>query len=514
MSSATMVEFGQDVLDAMGAHICVVNEDGVLIALNRAWTNFPAPDAGSAPPLGVGANYFQICEAAANGPEAEDARRASKGIRAVILGECVEFVAEYSCHSPAEQRWFEIRATRLLVSGRPHAVVVHSDITPRRQAQEALRRTEEQLRQAQKLEAMGRLAGGIAHDFNNLLTVINNYTDFVAAALHEADPLHCELSEIRRAGDRAAALTHQLMAFSRRQVLQARPLDLNRIVTGLEPMLRRLIGEDIRLVLDLAPRLEPVLGDPHQVEQVIINLAMNGRDAMPSGGVLHVATLPAGTPGEDGVRHVRLVVSDTGCGMDAETKARIFEPFFTTKAEGVGTGLGLSTVFGIVHQSGGHIEVTTAPQQGTSFTIALSVTGEAPIEVDGRAEAAPLGAETILLVEDDVTVREIARRLLKHGGYTVVVPTSATEAIQHFSRHPGRVDLVLTDVVMPDMSGPELVRRLSALVPRFKVLYMSGYTAKEIEPHGIPASGSMFMPKPFRAPELARRVRQALDEPA
>jgi signal transduction histidine kinase/FixJ family two-component response regulator len=377
---------------------------------------------------------------------------------------------------------------------------------------------EAQLRQSQKMEAVGQLAGGVAHDFNNLLTIITGYGEMLRKEIEPSDPRREFVEEIVTAGQRAAGLTRQLLAFSRKQVLQPKVLDLNTTVVEMEKMLRRLIGEDINLVLATDPAIGRIRADPGQLEQVIVNLAVNARDAMPSGGTIVIRTAEltdtAANPKTTGLRpHVILAVSDTGCGMSEETQSHIFEPFFTTKEQGKGTGLGLSTVYGIVTQSNGRIRVDSAPGQGTTFTVHLPCVEEVedtrPDEPDDIYHE--LACETILLVEDEDAVRQLARRLLVNHGYTVLEARDGEEALAVSQSHADRIDLVLTDVVMPRMSGPELVERLASLRPETRVVYMSGYTEDAIARRDIFAAGAAFLEKPFAPRALAAKVREALD---
>jgi signal transduction histidine kinase len=376
---------------------------------------------------------------------------------------------------------------------------------------------QEQLVQSQKMEAIGRLAGGVAHDFNNLLTVILGFSDLILADAAEA-PAHAPVEQIKAAAERAAALTHQLLAFSRKQVLQPRVLNLNTVVTDMEKMLRRLLGEDIELTTVLSRDLAPIMADATQLEQVIMNLAVNARDAMPEGGRLTIETANV-TLGEEYCReHVEvqpgkyamLAMTDTGHGMDAETRERIFEPFFTTKESGKGTGLGLSTVFGIVKQSGGSIWVYSEPGRGTTFKVFLprvdEVAAEAP-EIRGIEER---GTETVLVVEDDEKVRALVRTVLSALGYTVFEAGDASEAIMFRTRYTGPVHLLLTDMVLPQMSGRELSEKLTSLDPGLKVLFMSGYTETGAEMLG---PNTAFIQKPFTPQALGRKVRDVLDKP-
>jgi signal transduction histidine kinase len=386
-------------------------------------------------------------------------------------------------------------------------------------------RLEEQLRQSQKMEAVGRLAGGIAHDFNNLLTVINGYSDLLLQRRTSAhDDCRYELEQIKRAGERAASLTRQLLAFSRQQILQPRILDLNVVVSDIDKMLRRIIGEDIELVIRSQPGLGLVKADLGQMEQVIMNLAINSRDAMPQGGQLAIETANAYLDETYGRQHVDVIpgdyvllaVSDTGIGMDAETVSHLFEPFFTTKEVGKGTGLGLATVYGIIAQSGGHLWVHSQPEQGTIFKIYLPQINEATIEVlqPSTTEAWLLqGVETILLVEDEASVRDFARGILEANGYTVLPACYGDEALTISQQHPEPIHLLLTDVIIPGgMSGCELAHRLILLRPELKVLYISGYTSDAIIRHGVLDSDTAFLQKPFTPHVLTRKVRKVLDK--
>jgi len=392
-------------------------------------------------------------------------------------------------------------------------VAVFDNITERR-------KLEEQLRQSQKMEAVGRLAGGIAHDFNNLLTVINGYSELLQNRIDEKSPLRGSVDEIRLAGDRAASLTRQLLAFSRRQVLQPKVLDLNGVISNLENMLRRLIGEDVALRTLLRPDLGTVMADPGQIEQVLLNLAVNARDAMPAGGRLVLETgnvvidetfakdHPAIVPG----LHVLLAVSDTGTGIPREIREHIFEPFFSTKERGKGTGLGLSTVYGIVKQSNGYISVYSEVGKGTTFKIYLPrVEGEVQVLSSASPPASLQGDETVLVVEDENSVRGIIERVLSGNGYRVLLAGEASEALRISGEHEGTIDLLVTDVVMPGMGGREVANRLGAARPGMKVLFMSGYTEDTISHHGVLEAGLAFIQKPFASDALLRKVREVLD---
>jgi len=401
------------------------------------------------------------------------------------------------------------------------ASIVH-DVTQRRRAEAAektLRETEQQLRQAQKLESIGQLAGGVAHDFNNILSVILGYTSLLVEDVPPNDPIHADIEEIHAAGLRATDLTRQLLAFSRNQVLQPKVLDLGVVVLRMEKMLGRLLGEHIDLALVPGADTGLVRADPGQIEQVLLNLAVNARDAMPAGGRLTIATnavrvgpLEAGAWGIAPGRYVSLTVTDTGHGMDEATAARVFEPFFTTKEKGKGTGLGLSTVFGIVKQSNGHIRLESAPDRGARFEVLLPVTQERATKGAGSDDrAAPRGrGETVLVVEDDDQVRALARNVLRRNGYVVLEAANAGEALL-IAEQGGTIDLLLTDVVMPRIGGHQLAERLRAARPTLKVLYMSGYTDDTVMRQGVELGRLAFLPKPLTSATLTRRVREMLD---
>jgi PAS domain S-box-containing protein len=383
---------------------------------------------------------------------------------------------------------------------------------------------EEQLRQSQKMEAIGKLAGGIAHDFNNLLTAITGYTELVLNGLPEEGSMHREVEEIRKAAGQATALTRQLLAFSRKQVFQTKVVNLNGVVSDMDRMLRRLIGEDIDLRTSLRQDLWNVRVDPGQIEQVIVNIAVNARDAIPRGGKITVETANVEL-GEEYLRqhlmvkpgpYAMIAVSDTGSGMDPATQSRIFEPFFTTKDPGKGTGLGLSTVYGIVKQSKGYIWVYSELGIGTTFKIYLPKVLEdiEPVSPE-RKYLAPVagGPETILLAEDQDMVREMVTEVLRSNGYTVLLAQNGQEALRVSEHHAGEIHALVTDVVMPHMNGPELASRLRPARPQMKVIFMSGYAEDAIVRHGVLDPDVYFLQKPFRPSELSRRVRDALDAP-
>jgi two-component system, cell cycle sensor histidine kinase and response regulator CckA len=399
-------------------------------------------------------------------------------------------------------------------------LAIYEDISERKKQEEVLKQTEEQFRQSQKMEAIGSLAGGVAHDFNNLLSVIIGYADLMAIEVKKEDPLRNSLDQIRKAGQRAADLTRQLLAFSRKQVLQPRIFDLNSIITESSKMLQRLIGEDVALVTFLDPGLGRVKADPTQFTQVVLNMAVNARDAMPRGGKLTIETANVTLDEEYTLTHldtkpgpyVLLTVSDTGCGITQEVLDHIFEPFYTTKERGKGTGLGLSTVYGIVKQSEGNIEVESTPGHGTIFRIYLPLVAalEENAKIQLKTEVRTR-SETILLVEDDDMVRALAAHALRKKGYQVLEAANGGEALLICEQHPEKIHLLLTDVIMPHMSGRTLADKLSRMRVDMRILYMSGYTDNVIIPHGILESDISFLPKPFTPDELLQKVATTLD---
>ncbi|MBK8869575.1 MAG: response regulator [Elusimicrobia bacterium] len=391
------------------------------------------------------------------------------------------------------------------------AVVVSRNIEDRK-------RLEEQVRQAQKMEAVGRLAGGVAHDFNNLLTAINGYSDLLLRSLDRMDPRRADVEEIKETAGRAAGLTQQLLAFSRRQITQPTVVDLNQVVTNLEKMLRRLIGEDIQLITVKPRELYRVRADMGQMEQVLLNLSVNARDAMPKGGHLTVETVnievkPMEPHEVPPGAYALLTVTDSGTGMDSATVSHLFEPFYTTKEKGRGTGLGLSTVYGIVNQSGGHIRVTTEVGKGTSFRVYLPRVEES-LSVHEKSDETDeflKGNETILLVEDDKSVRTLAVRVLAQSGYAVLEASSGEEALAVVEKNLGRVDLLITDVVMAGIPGTELARRFAKLYPKTKVLFLSGYMESDMRNNILKEVQSSFLAKPFRPRDLVLKVRGVID---
>ena len=421
---------------------------------------------------------------------------------------------EFTTFYPTAQIWAEIH----VYPGEDGLSIYSQDITARKHL-------EDQFRQAQKLEALGRLAGGVAHDFNNLLTIIGGYGQMLMDSVEPRNPMRKDIEPIVEAALRASALTRQLLAFSRRQMVQPKVLDLNRLVNRMTRILQRVIGEDIRLTLALAPELGRVKADPGQIEQVIMNLAVNARDAMPEGGQIEITTanLDVASPVKSGPHadipegsYVVLSLTDTGTGMTEDVRSHMFEPFFTTKPKGKGTGLGLSTVYGIVKQSGGELGVDTHPGQGTTFRIYLPrLTGPRKASrFAGHARKLAKGSEKVLLVEDEPEVRKLTRSMLRHLGYTVVEAPDGPAALKAWRKHGPSIDLLLTDIIMPNMSGRQLAEKLTSEQPGLKVLYMSGYTDEIIAHHGVVDSDKELLQKPFSRDRLAEKIRKVLEQQA
>jgi PAS domain S-box-containing protein len=441
--------------------------------------------------------------------------------RVLAAGEAIEGEEEMPS-ADGLRTYILIEAPLTDADGRVYALCgISTEITARKRAEEALRRSEEQLRQAQKMEAIGNLAGGIAHDFNNLLSVILGYSSLLLPSMGPDDKRRAGVEQIDRAGMRAAALTQQLLAFSRKQLLQPRIINLNDILADVEPLLRRLIGENIELTVRGSRELGCVRADPSRMEQILMNLAVNSRDAMPRGGKLLIETANvdldrdhAAQLGAEPGAYVMLAVTDNGIGMDRATQARIFEPFFTTKEVGKGTGLGLATVFGIMQQSGGNIKVDSEPGIGTTFSVYLPRTDEAG--ENKRDYLSPVlgaleGSETILLVEDEEQVRTLVRAILQSYGYQVIEAQTGGDALLVSEKHAGAIDLLLTDVIMPHISGPQLAQRLGRLVA--KVLYMTGYTEDSMVRQGLIDSSVALLQKPITPEALVRKIREVLDSP-
>jgi PAS domain S-box-containing protein len=450
-------------------------------------------------------------------PKADEVERFLRDDREVMSSQREAFIAEEPATNArtGETRWFQTVKVPLLSSdGKTRQVLgVSTDITQRKQL-------EEQFRQAHKMEAVGRLAGGVAHDFNNVLTIIRAQTEFLLADLPGDDARRADVMEIQSAADRAAAFTRQLLAFSRRQILQPEVLELNGAITGMEMMVRRLVGEDVVLLTKLQPDLPRISADPSQLQQVLLNLAVNARDAMPRGGTLLIETAlveldehyprqhPTARPGV----HIVLAVTDTGCGMDSATRSRIFEPFFTTKEPGKGTGLGLSTVYGIVKQSGGHIWVYSEVGRGTTFKLYFPPHYGAVKASEPERAVPPLNGSgaTILLVEDERPVRSTVRRLLERHGYHVLEAGNGQDALTLVTARQAEIDLVLSDMVMPGMGGMELADRVRGLTPRIPVVLMTGYTEEAITRAGERPHDEQIIEKPFTLNTMLEKVRWAL----
>jgi PAS domain S-box-containing protein len=451
-------------------------------------------------------------------PKADEVAHFLRDDREVMSSGRPKIVAEEPVTNPAtrETRWFQTIKVPLPTSeaGATTLLGVATEITERK-------RLEEQLLQSQKMEAVGQLAGGVAHDFNNILTAIVGYADLLAPELAGNERQLEDLEEIRKAARRAAALTRQLLAFSRKQVLEPRIIDVNGVVMNLDKMLRSLMAENIVLKTDLADNLAAARADPNQIEQVIMNLAINARDAMADGGTVTIETRNATLDDAYAAQHVSVIpgeyvmlaVSDTGCGMDEQTKSRIFEPFFTTKPVGRGTGLGLSTVYGIVKQTGGNIWLYSEPGKGTTFKIYLPAIAALPEDIGKVApvEAVQHGGGTVLLVEDDEQLRRLTHRALAAQGYTVMEADRGGTALDIARRYKGQIDLLLTDVIMPDTNGRKLADTIQAARPGVRVLYMSGYPDGAIASHGMLEPGVAYLAKPFTTEAVIRRVREVLE---
>jgi PAS domain S-box-containing protein len=424
--------------------------------------------------------------------------------------------------SSGRQVLVDSRSQLIDLNGRKVVLQSSRDVTEMRRAEAALIASEEQLRQAQKLESIGILAGGLAHDFNNMLTAINGYSELILRRLEKDDPIRKHAEEIRKAGERSAELTRQLLAFSRRQIMQPTTLKLNEVVADTASMLERLIGANITVTTALAPDLCEIQADLGQLTQVIVNLVINARDAMPEGGSIVIETANVDLDADYAGKHINvepgryamLAISDNGVGMDEPTRTRVFEPFFTTKPAGRGTGLGLATVYGIVKQSGGNIWVYSEPGKGSTFKVYLpqtAATAEAAQSASDQREP-HAGSETILLVEDEPSVRALARQILETCGYEVIEASDGTDALKRFCNECPKIDLVVTDLVMPGIGGRELSELIRERFPQMKVLFTSGYTDDAVLRHGIVGEGQNFLQKPFTFDALARKVRGVLDQ--
>lgn len=632
------VRFAQATIDALSAHVCVVDEAGCILATNASWRLFGEQNGGGSHGAGPGTNYLECCERA-EGAEAREAAEFADGLRAVLRGDRPHIAVEYRCDGPEGERWFVGRATRFPGDGPVRGVVSHENITDQKKAENELRKSQEEyrllftanphpmwvyevatlrflavndaavqhygytreeflrmtlkdirpasdvpalmatfypgapdaqhhtglrhrtkegrllvvdiksqslsfrgvparlvlavdttertelearLRQSQKMEAIGQLAGGVAHDFNNILTAIQMQAHLARTTPCMPPESLSLLNEVDGAIARASNLTRQLLAFSRRQVLQRRVVDLNEVVASFGQLLQRTVGADVRLTIQLHPQRLATLADPGLLDQVLLNLVVNARDAMPKGGILLIQTMPvpvdgptAGQLGElSPGRYVGLRVKDTGTGIAREHLPRLFEPFFTTKAPGQGTGLGLATVFGIVRQHGGSVFVESEPGDGTEFQVVLPASEE-PITTASPfrpVEAPRGGSETVLLVEDDAAVRSVTRRILARGGYAVIEASHGVEALAAWNRHPGRIHLLLTDLVMPEgLHGRDLAAQLIERDPKLRVVFTSGYSAEMAGRELSLGAGQDFIQKPATANQILETVRRCLD---
>jgi len=496
--------FSAAVLDSAGALVVVMDHEGRIVKFNRACeetTDYSYGEIKNRP----------VWEIFASPEEFEAMREATLDMIDGDFPSRSENIWRTRDLTPRRISWSHT-ALRDKLGRIEHVVSIGNDVTERR----AL---ETQLVQARKMEAIGRLAGGVAHDFNNLLTAITGYSDLILHSVKDNDPIRRDVEEIKRAGDRATALTRQLLAFSRKQVLAPQVLNLNNIITGTGRMLNRLLGEEIEVEMVLDHELKPIKADAGQLDQVLLNLALNARDAMPAGGSLTIETANI-TLGTNNMRtdpvigpgsYVMLRVVDSGSGMDQETLSHIFEPFFTTKEHGKGTGLGLATVYGIVRQSNAAISVSSLPGRGSCFTIFFPLAGAAEILSGGQDELtkAMQGSETILLVEDQEEVRRMMVRALENSGYQVLEAHSGNDALDRARHREGPIHLMLSDIVMPGMNGPELARRIASERPEMRTLFMSGHALDVVEKHGV----DFYVEKPVKIDALARRVREVLDAP-
>lgn len=504
--------FARATLDALPYEIAIVSESGKIQAVNRAWREFAAANADDPAAVCEGADYMAACRAATGGDNGGG--EFGQAVMDVLAGGRDSFSLQYQCQGPDQERWFLGRVSRFSNEGPPRAVVAHVDISERV-------RLESRLRQATKMEAVGQLAGGVAHDFNNLLQAIQGYLELSLLDVADVSSVKHHVIEAQKALELAATLTRQLLTFSRREAIEVQLVDLNQTVLTLTKMLRRLLGEQIELVVDAYPGTATVEADPGQLEQVIMNLCINARDAMPDGGRLVIGTSRV-TVEERTVRgrnvdpgqFVCLTVSDSGQGMTPEVMDRVFEPFFTTKEPGRGTGLGLATVYAIVEQCGGFIELESGVGEGTVFRVFLParVAAEGDEKAGDRSEAAPGGGcETILLAEDDATVRGMVERVLRRAGYRLLVAEDGEEAVALFEEHRDQVDLAVLDVVMPRRSGTAVAAHIRERRPELPVLMSSGYSAEALPDLDAADQSFRLLRKPYRTRVLLRVMREMLD---
>jgi PAS domain S-box-containing protein len=508
---AVSLELFRALVEASRDVVTIVDPDGTILYASPS----SARTVGYRPEDMVGRNAFLDIHT-------DDVSRVKNRLDEILSG--ISSTAPVSFrfrHRDGSWKVFEAVGTNRTKDPAVGGVVLSSrDVTRLRNVEESMLKLEEQFRQAQRMEAVGRLAGGVAHDFNNLLTAILGYTEILAGKIPAGSPLQDEVEEIRRAGESASELTRRLLAFSRKQLLEPKILNLNDVAASLRSILQRLIGENLTLVTNFERRLGNVRADALQIEQVILNLVVNAKDAMPDGGTVTIETRNVELDGEYARQHInvepgayiQLAVSDTGIGMNAETAARVFEPFFTTKEPGKGTGMGLATVYGIVKQSGGAIWVYSEPGRGTTFKVYLPrVEGAAESIRRGPAPPPRRGTETVLLVEDDPSVRALTRRILGLHGYRVIESAGAADALDLAQTHSGTIHLLLTDVVMPEISGSDLAARIHKTRPLTRVLYMSGYTDDAAVQLGLIARTGSFLQKPFTPTSLIAKIREVLD---
>ena len=506
--------FSLAILDSVAASIAVLDRNGTILATNERWRQFGDSNGAGPRCAGIGTNYLALKNAPAGDEADSEARTAILGIEAVLEGRLPRFDHDYPCHSPSERRWFTMSVTPLGASSE-RVVVTHTDISQAKRATEEAVELESQLHQASKMQSIGRLAGGVAHDFNNMLGVILGHVEVAMDEARDQPSLREDLRAIQSAAERSAALTQQLLAFSRKQVIEAKVLDLNESVATLLGMLTRLVGEEVRIVWRPGASLWRIKMDGSQVDQLLTNLCVNARDAIAERGTIAITTdncvWPGGVDSPAG-DYVRLTVEDDGAGMSEETLSHIFEPFFTTKELGKGTGLGLATVHGVVRQNHGFIAIESKPGKGTRFSIHLP-RHAGVVQHAQQVSDAPrtLATETILVVEDEPAILKIVARLLGANGYSVLEASTPTLALALAERHGTDIDLIITDVMMPDMNGRDLASALTVRFPKLRRLFMSGYTADVIGPRGVRAEGAQFLQKPFTREQLAASVRAALD---
>jgi PAS domain S-box-containing protein len=502
-------EFSAHAIDAVPGIFFVLNRQGTYLRWNRN-----VEHVLELPPERVaGAKALDTIHP-------EDRQRVADAFDAALASGSAEVEARGFVGHSGEVRHFYLTGRRMELDGVAYLVGCGVDITERKEAEAARERLEAQLLQSQRLDSIGRLAGGVAHDFNNHLTVIGGYCDILLMGMAADDPVRESLSEVRQAGERAAMLTRQLLAFGRKQLFSMRPVSLNQIISSMETMLGRLVSENIGITTALAPELGTAMADTGQIEQVLMNLVLNARDAMPEGGIIRIETAnvdlaPAADARDGGIgpgAYVTLAVTDTGMGMDEDTRALIFEPFFTTKERGKGTGLGLAMAYGIIKQSGGAIEVRSKPGEGSTFTVYLPRIDAEVEQVSATpvVEHSRSGQGTVLLVEDQEAVRSLVSSVLRKSGYHVIEAGSGAEALGLPESQVRAIDLLITDVVMPGMSGKELAARLTARLGGLRVLFISGYTSNEIVRDGVAEAGVAFLQKPFTPAEIAARVGEML----